>query len=229
MTHRCPIAGCTSTVADKVFMCARHWRLVPRPLQQAVYQSYRSTMNALSANHREAVRVVQQAEAGRKAPGIEPGMKALTIWQPWASLIMIGAKPYEFRRWSFADKPHLAKLIGQRIVIHAGARKPRADELRDVRHRISEGESALDPTLATPLVDRVLDALVHKEALPIPLAAAVGTALLGEPKRCVDLFADTIADSDRIDQHMYAWPVQDVRPFPEPIPAAGAQGFWNWS
>jgi hypothetical protein len=24
-------------------------------------------------------------------------MKALTIWQPWASLIMIGAKPYEFR------------------------------------------------------------------------------------------------------------------------------------
>jgi hypothetical protein len=24
-------------------------------------------------------------------------MKALTIWQPWASLIMIGAKPVEFR------------------------------------------------------------------------------------------------------------------------------------
>ena len=24
-------------------------------------------------------------------------MKGLTIWQPWASLIMIGAKPYEFR------------------------------------------------------------------------------------------------------------------------------------
>jgi len=24
-------------------------------------------------------------------------MKALTIWQPWASLIMIGAKPFEFR------------------------------------------------------------------------------------------------------------------------------------
>jgi hypothetical protein len=27
-------------------------------------------------------------------------MKALTIYQPWASLVMIGAKPYEFRRWA---------------------------------------------------------------------------------------------------------------------------------
>jgi len=26
-------------------------------------------------------------------------MKALTIWQPWASLIMAGYKPYEFRGW----------------------------------------------------------------------------------------------------------------------------------
>ena len=26
-------------------------------------------------------------------------MKALTIWQPWATLIMLGAKPFEFRRW----------------------------------------------------------------------------------------------------------------------------------
>ena len=45
-------------------------------------------------------------------------MKALTIWQPWASLIIAGAKPFEFRGW----RPP-ASLIGQRIVIHAAARK----------------------------------------------------------------------------------------------------------
>lgn len=39
-------------------------------------------------------------------------MKALTIWQPWASLIMIGAKPYEFRSW---QPP--AWLIGKRRAI----------------------------------------------------------------------------------------------------------------
>lgn len=40
---------------------------------------------------------------------------------------------------------------------------------------------------------------------------------------------DTIADSDRLDQHMYGWPMLDPVEFPAPIPAAGAQGFWNWS
>jgi hypothetical protein len=48
-------------------------------------------------------------------------MKARTIWQPWASLIMIGAKPYEFRGRSYLayiDHP----LPGERIGIHAGAR-----------------------------------------------------------------------------------------------------------
>lgn len=45
-------------------------------------------------------------------------MKALTIWQPWASLIVAGAKPFEFRGWSMPRS-----MIGQRIVIHAAARK----------------------------------------------------------------------------------------------------------
>jgi hypothetical protein len=31
-------------------------------------------------------------------------MKALTIWQPWATLIMIGAKPHEFRgQWIWPE------------------------------------------------------------------------------------------------------------------------------
>jgi hypothetical protein len=44
-------------------------------------------------------------------------MKAISLWQPWASLIACGAKPYETR--SFAPP---ALLIGQSIAIHA-ARK----------------------------------------------------------------------------------------------------------
>jgi hypothetical protein len=42
-------------------------------------------------------------------------MKAITVWQPWASLIAIGAKPYEFRGW----QPPRA-IIGQRITEDSG-------------------------------------------------------------------------------------------------------------
>lgn len=228
MTHCCPINGCSAAVPQKVFMCARHWRMVPKPLQAAVYESFRTT-GRLSDNHREAVRVVETAEGGRAALDLPSGMKALTIWQPWASLVMIGAKPYEFRRWSFADRPHLAKLIGQRIVIHAGARPVRPAELTDILERIEEGESALDRSIARPFVEELLAARRRKDIGPAPLAVALGTAVLGEPRRCIDLFVDTVADSTRIDEHMYAWPLTDVQPFAEPIQAAGAQGFWNFT
>ena len=41
-------------------------------------------------------------------------MKAISLWQPWASLIACGAKPYETRHWA---PPR--ELIGQTIAIHA--------------------------------------------------------------------------------------------------------------
>lgn len=228
MTHRCPAADCTITVARDTFMCARHWRMIPRPLQAAIYDAYGRT-NDRGENHREALRLVNELESARQKVSLPPGTKALTIWQPWASLIMLGAKPYEFRRWNFGDKPHLAKLIGRRIVIHAGARAMRDDELMDVLARIEEGESALAPQIAAPFVNALLNACKAVRDASAPRQAALGTATLGEPRNVVDLFKDEVADSDRLDQHMYAWPLTDIQTFPEPIPAAGAQGFWNWS
>jgi hypothetical protein len=220
--HACPVPNCSAMVKPEVFMCARHWRMVPKPLQQSVYESYRTT-GRISDNHREATRIVAAAENGRMMPGITPGMKALTLWQPWASLIMIGAKPYEFRKWNFADKPHLEKLIGQRIVIHAGARSIKAGELEDILDRIDQGESALASQLGKTFIKSVLG------GMPIPMASALGTAVIGRPQRSFDLFKHIVADSDRLDQQMYAWPVSDPQPFPQPVPASGAQGFWNWS
>src|ERR1700731_1099317 len=58
-------------------------------------------------------------------------MKAITIWQPWASLIMIGAKPHEFRGY-----PAPRFVRGQRIVIHAGARPVKPFEVEDLLRRI---------------------------------------------------------------------------------------------
>lgn len=47
-------------------------------------------------------------------------MKALTLWQPYAQLMAIGVKSIETRSWRAPDA-----LIGQRIVIHASAKRPK--------------------------------------------------------------------------------------------------------
>lgn len=226
--HDCHATGCFASVPHHIFMCARHWRMVPRPLRDAISQGWSMGGGSpYQTNCLEAIRVVANAEGARTAPGVEPGMKALTIWQPWASLIIIHAKPYEFRRWNFADRPNLAKLIGQRIVIHAAARQPKAHELEEILDQIAFGHSALNPGIASWFVQAQLRSLRETKKIAAPVSAALGTAVIGEPVNVVKLFADH--DPDLLDPSMYAWPLTDVRQFPEPIPAAGAQGFWNWS
>lgn len=150
-------------------------------------------------------------------------MKALTVYQPWASLIMIGAKPYEFRRWDYRTRER--RLEGQRIVIHASARAVKRAEVEDIIARMEDRLSSLRAELALPLLRRILDA--YKCQGVVELAAGLGTAILGKPRHVSALFSSP-ADSDRIDHHMWAWPLTDIQPFKAPIPMRGLQGFWEW-
>lgn len=148
-------------------------------------------------------------------------MKALTIWQPWASLIMLGVKPYEFRRW-----PAPRSLIGQRIVVHAAKRSARDEiaELLRAPDRL-KGSVTLDPVGLAKAMD-LLDA-AWTGRIDLPISAGLGTAILGEPKRALDLFRATM-DADDINPDMWGWPLGAIEPFASPIPVRGAQGFWEW-
>jgi hypothetical protein len=147
-------------------------------------------------------------------------MKALTIWAPWAQLIMIGAKPFEFRRWDYRERERA--LEGQRIVIHAGARPVRALEVEDIIAGLNDRISSLIPDKARPLLERLRSAKCQGVC---ELSAGLGTVVLGKPRHVSSL---SPADSDRIDHHMWAWPMLDIQPWPEPVPMRGAQGFWQW-
>ena len=81
-------------------------------------------------------------------------MKTLTVWQPWASLIMIGAKRFEFRKWDYRKR--CPDLVGQRIVIHAGAHKPKIEDLEDILQRMDDGVSALNDEIARPRLEKML-------------------------------------------------------------------------
>lgn len=149
-------------------------------------------------------------------------MKALTVYQPWASLIMLGAKPWEFRQWDYTSR---YKVQGARIVIHASAREIKPKELLEMRKRIADGESGLDASIALPLIARLLDCYKCRGVLE--LAAGLGTAVIGTPRRVGAIFSGTI-DSERLDHRMYGWPMGQTIRFPHPVPCRGGQGFWNW-
>jgi hypothetical protein len=146
---------------------------------------------------------------------------ALTLWQPWASLVMGGWKPYEFR-------PYAAPkwLAGHRIVIHAGKRPIVAGEIDLLVNDLLSGRNCggLDPACVPWLQSW------RSRPGSLPYSAGLGTVLLGKSVLSSELWPGEFAnDSDRIDKANWALPVSDPQPFTPIVPARGFQKFWTWS
>lgn len=153
-------------------------------------------------------------------------MKAITVWQPWASLLACGAKQFETRGWYTTYRGPIA--------IHA----------------------AIRPFSTASYLDRKLHSFANALGLPdicsfdkLPHGAIIAT---GELIACHGITAiGWSGSSDRriawIDGDLtphypsenellfvdwrsgrYAWEITNVKILPEPIPAKGKQRLWNW-
>lgn len=156
-------------------------------------------------------------------------IKAIVLWQPWASLVMISAKPLEFRSWSYVARGVGVKSM-DRIGIAAAKRPVRIAEINDLLMRLDDPlcSTGLDAAKARPLLERL--AAAHKCRGVIEVGALLGTVRIGPPQLSAELmpaWATLINDSDRLEHCNWAWPMVDVRPFDEPVPIRGAQGFFN--
>jgi len=230
MSHTCPAPGCEVVVSDTLLMCKPHWYRLPKRLRDAIWDTYRDPgpgSQAHKHNIGEAVRLLRDEAApgtDEAAPGTdEARIQALTVWQPWASLIAIGAKRFEFRRYALA-----AVYRNTRIAIHAGAPKVDRSEVRRLLAAMAAGQSAalaFDREIAEPFLERVL----HNPAVA-PLRVITCTAKIGRPVRNEELAAqlgcELVLDSTRAGHGMWGWPLSDIRPVDPPVGATGAQGFW---
>lgn len=166
-------------------------------------------------------------------------MKALTIWQPWASLIACGAKQYETRSWA-------TKYRGP-IAIHAAAKDPNKLPLlgkeafeRIVREEIRAGRCPTwcsMPTgkvIATAELVNVWHIVYHvgenvEEVRKAPIIAESMT----EDKHAPDFYDHIVPTKKEMalgdwTPGRYAWELANVKILPEPIPIKGKQGLWNF-
>ena len=147
-------------------------------------------------------------------------MKALTLHQPWATLIAAGVKTTETRSWG---PPR--SLIGHRIALHAGK------QLIKSQSGLGAGTWEMMNTLYGPdwseLIPRgmvVATARLADARRVVALDLETGRARLsGSPARTV--LADPYGD---FSPGRWLWLLADVQPCNPPAPARGAQGLWNW-
>lgn len=63
MKHTCHAKGCTTEVPPKMFMCLKHWRMVPRYLQRLVWKHYQPGQeNGEAGVTKEYLRITDEAE-----------------------------------------------------------------------------------------------------------------------------------------------------------------------
>ena len=151
-------------------------------------------------------------------------MKALTLHQPWASLIASGAKSIETRSW-----PPPPGLIGQRIAIHAGKRLaglkslgPKVvDEMTGLHGVNWRGGVPLGEIVATVRLDHA--ARVRREFKGY-VEALVFRSLPGED-RLIQVPTGPFGD---FAIGRWLWLLSDVQPCDPPVPAVGRRGIWEW-
>lgn len=149
-------------------------------------------------------------------------MKALTLHQPWASLVAAGAKTIETRSWP-------TKYRG-RLAIHAAkTEKPvRTFEgrllARELRRRAPDSvEIPFGVVVAVvELVDvRPIEVFDHPSMLDRAQMPEEGG--MWEP-----VPPDQIPYGD-FRSGRYAWILDEISPLPNAIPVRGAQGLWRWT
>jgi hypothetical protein len=146
-------------------------------------------------------------------------VKAISIWQPHASLIICGAKPFETRHWAAP-----MRLIGQRIAIHASKC---TDDLEDLQEYLQDVQESGD-TERIESYDAMREELVKAGFTTLgqlPRGCVIGTAVLSECRR-----TDGLASPGHFGNFApgrFAWRMTDVQPLAEPIPFRGQQGFFD--
>jgi hypothetical protein len=142
-------------------------------------------------------------------------MKAITLWQPYASLVGV-LKFNETRSWGTRYRGPLA--------IHAAARAPFMPWV--------QGSSVHEEEMAT--LTGALRELGVSSIFELPRGAVVSKC------RLVDCIEITYKNFDAVvpkapDRHYgdyrvgrFIWVLRDIVRLPRPVPARGKQGFWEW-
>ncbi len=143
-------------------------------------------------------------------------MKALTLIQPWASLMAWGVKTIETRSW---EPP--ANALGW-IAIYAGKNTA---SLGDVHHLLREARAAA-PT--HPAFANVPDPL---DATTLPLGAVIAIGHLIGAKRSEHLVDAPDLGANRplgnFEPRRFGWIFDTIIPCPTPLPCRGFQKLWS--
>jgi len=151
-------------------------------------------------------------------------VKALTLWQPWATLVAMEVKRIETRCWKTDYRGEIA--------IHSAARLPpkwlgassRTDPFRDALADVFGVRRDRDDR-GGKHVDDILRGLPYGKVLCV--------VRITDIEETNPMMLEGIDDREQLfgnyEEGRYAWHLRMVDVFEPPIPAKGNRMLWNWN
>jgi activating signal cointegrator 1 len=149
-------------------------------------------------------------------------MRALSLRQPWASLIAIGAKKVETRSWSTRYRGPIAIQASRRFT----------DSDLAACGGIAPG-AKIEVNREPGAFARVLGAAGYRQASDFPTGKIVAIIELLEVRRIEPSWLEELSVQERAfgdySTGRYAWMLGPVRRLPHPVAARGHLGLWRWN
>lgn len=147
-----------------------------------------------------------------------PTVRCISLWQPWASLVVLGWKRFETR-------PRATRIRG-RVAIHAAKRWTKAQ--REFLARLID-EGVVPPETGTPPLGGFVGCATITACQPIvEIRPTAGN--FGIPPGPNGPNGTEISRKERMvgdwSFGRFAWQLEQAFPFPF-VPARGQQGFWS--
>lgn len=143
-------------------------------------------------------------------------MKALSLHQPFASLIVEGAKRHETRSWA----PPRA-FYGERIAIHAAKRRVTLADAANLQINLEWAQML--PLGAVVAMAVLVDAV---EIVVVDYTESEPQAICRHHDGSEE--AITIERFGWYASGRWIWRLSDIEPLDPPVLARGYQGFWEW-
>lgn len=151
-------------------------------------------------------------------------MKALTLWQPWASLVALGHKRIETRCWTTKYRGDLAIHAAQSIPAKWLGASRHQPEFRDALADIFNCRRDRDERMGFHVDDAIRNLPRGKVLCIVRLDDVRETDESHDPEligRLEHLFGN-------YEVGRYAWYLNSLRVLDPPISAKGNRMLWNW-
>lgn len=227
MSHGCHAVNCQLEVPPRLLFCARHWAMTPKNLQALIWKHYvpgqevrKDPTDAYLEAQEYVVRFVESLERGEP---LVPVWTVLSLTQPWATLVAIGAKRWETRsRRSHYRGP---------VAIHSSKEFPEYAQDACIRNPFAKTIGRLRDKLGAPS---------FMDVLPCGQILAVASQVRCEPAESLVTYlpgtellqSSTIGEDEayfgNYTPGRFAYELERATQV-RPVPASGALGFWKFA